>query len=281
MKRIKYQFDEGCFSSLTPESLYWLGFLYADGCISQRRNSGPFYTCLSLSIKDEDVLKQFKSFLQTDSPIKYGFTTTQDDKIFKNCRLFINNTSINNSLFELGLIPRKSLIIQFPEFLKNHPLVSHFIRGYFDGDGCVSEKKGITKNSLHLTIVGTYNMMENIQQILLKQLNAKPTKLIRQGNVWSMHVNKKSDIKEIQQFLYKDAKYFLKRKKQIFDNHSELKFGVTSKYKGVCYRPKESVWRASYYENGIRKEKCWLHSEQEAISFLNNLPSNCSISKPI
>lgn len=44
-------------------------------------------------------------------------------------------------LLKLGLSPRKSLITEFPQDVPADCL-SHFTRGYFDGDGCVHIMRG-------------------------------------------------------------------------------------------------------------------------------------------
>lgn len=46
------------------------------------------------------------------------------------------------SLEKWGLTQNKTFTITFPDFLKED-LISHFVRGYFDGDGCacISRRK--------------------------------------------------------------------------------------------------------------------------------------------
>jgi hypothetical protein len=41
-----------------------------------------------------------------------------------------------SDLTRLGAVKNKSLILEFPQFI-TPKLLSHFIRGYFDGDGCI------------------------------------------------------------------------------------------------------------------------------------------------
>ena len=45
-----------------------------------------------------------------------------------------------NILNSYGCTPRKSLTLKFPDrdIFKSSDLIRHFIRGYFDGDGCFS-----------------------------------------------------------------------------------------------------------------------------------------------
>jgi len=272
---MKYYFDEKCFDELNEQSLYWLGFLYADGCIMERKNN-YLITAIVLSNLDREILEQFKLFLKTNSPIKYTKNNNSGA-----CRLNIYNQILNKKLLELGLIPRKSLIINFPKFLENHPLVHHFIRGYFDGDGCISKGKRETKYYLHLSMVGTENMMTSIMDIFYKHLNIHNRKLVKQGKVFSLHIDRKEDIQKVKNFLYKDANIFLKRKWEIFQNYSEEKFNTTSKYKGICFsKNNRQKWRVYFYDSfGKRKEKCGFKTEQDAFDFLQNLPQGFKISK--
>jgi hypothetical protein len=52
---------------------------------------------------------------------------------------------------KLGGIKHKSLILEFPSFdIVPEKYMSHFIRGYFDGDGCIwngKRKKMVVKDS--------------------------------------------------------------------------------------------------------------------------------------
>src|SRR5690606_6778822 len=57
---------------------------------------------------------------------------------------YIGNTYLCNSLISLGCGPRKSQLgMQFPNLPKH--LIHHFIRGFFDGDGCITVNKRIYK----------------------------------------------------------------------------------------------------------------------------------------
>ena len=50
-------------------------------------------------------------------------------------RLQIGSSQWFQSLSALGYTPAKSLTLQFPRVPSRH--IPHFVRGYFDGDGCV------------------------------------------------------------------------------------------------------------------------------------------------
>lgn len=126
-KQNETKFNQHVFDSIdTEEKAYWLGFLFADGYINSNNNAIE----LSLALKDKDHLEKFKLFLQWSGNVKVDH--------FR-CRLSITNKHLKQILVSYGCTPRKSLTLQFPEIFifKTNDLVRHFIRGYFDGDGCI------------------------------------------------------------------------------------------------------------------------------------------------
>lgn len=106
------------------EKAYWLGFLFADGYVSLTTNLIE----LSLQLNDETHLEKFKSFMNAQQNI------TKDS--FR-CRIVISNKHLKQTLINLGCTSQKSNTIKFPKI--NRELYPHFIRGYFDGDGCISK----------------------------------------------------------------------------------------------------------------------------------------------
>ena len=56
--------------------------------------------------------------------------------------------------------PRKSLTLEYPN-LMNWINMRHFIRGYFDGDGCVSYNG--KRNYIRINFKGTYEFLDNLK----------------------------------------------------------------------------------------------------------------------
>jgi intein/homing endonuclease len=48
----------------------------------------------------------------------------------------LSGQNLHHSLVKHGCAEKKSLVLQFPTNISSE-LISHFIRGYFDGDGCI------------------------------------------------------------------------------------------------------------------------------------------------
>lgn len=147
------KFNDTVFESITTEEkAYWLGFLYADGYMSNTSNT------IELSLKSSDInhLIKFKRFL--------GFG--ENKHIFQDnirCRIQFTNKKVKQDLCVLGCIPHKSLILTFPT-IKQVPytFIKDFIRGYIDGDGCLYIKPN---NSPYLSIAGTQKFLQGLLNV--------------------------------------------------------------------------------------------------------------------
>lgn len=193
--------NESVFDSIdTEESAYWLGFLFADGNVS----SNNYKIDLSLSSNDIEHLNKYKSFLQYQKNLKIEDTNFSNSK---RVRLVYSSKHIHNTLCNYGCIPQKSLILKFPriDIFKDKNLIKHFIRGYVDGDGCLT-----FTNKLHtipnITILGTKEFLTSI----LDYLPVK-TKILKRKNVFILNFSRKKAYK-LAVYLYKDCKLYLDRK---------------------------------------------------------------------
>lgn len=139
----KYTYNEDYFKKIdTAEKAYWLGFLYADGCITRfYRGEKLKSMSLELSLKDEDCehLIKFNNALKSNVPIQHRIIAGK----YKADRIVINSTKMCRDLIKLGCTPTKSLTLEFPNNdIVPSEFINDFIRGYFDGDGGVSYTEG-------------------------------------------------------------------------------------------------------------------------------------------
>jgi len=132
----KYTLDENVFSSFTPESCYWAGFIAADGWVGSNHKKKKIY--IGLADKDTNHLNKMCKFFKRDiSTVRHIIC----DGKYVQCRLEIGNKKIVEDLVNnFNVVQAKSFILQPPtKILEN--LIKHYIRGYFDGDGCISFDK--------------------------------------------------------------------------------------------------------------------------------------------
>lgn len=158
----KYTYNHNFFKKIDEEcKAYWLGFLYADGYIS-KTNSG--YCCgIELKANDSDHLKKFNKAIEGN--IEVSFREREDSRIgtYNICRLRLYSKEIFEDLKNLGCIENKSDKITFPRLPEN--LVWHFLRGFFDGDGCIILNK--QRNTMKFDFCSSsLEMLESIKSFL-------------------------------------------------------------------------------------------------------------------
>ena len=200
--------EENIFETIdSEEKAYWLGFLYADGCVSSNRNTIE----IGLAVIDKEHLEKFKKFIKSEH--KIGL---HQGKLGDSYRISIRSDKMKSDLIKLGCTPKKSLTLTFPnENQVPENLIKHFIRGYFDGDGCVSIGK-----SEYVDLISTIEFLECIKDILLK-MNIKSTIIPlatknRNSNNYRLVLTNKQGRKDFLKYIYDNANIYLDRKYEKF-----------------------------------------------------------------
>lgn len=225
----RYEVNHDYFENIdTEEKAYWLGFLYADGCV--RKTKSGSQVVLKLSLKDEKHLKTFKNNIESQHKVIYHRNHTISKKgtqsFSDNCIIRINSNKLVNDLIEQGCTPRKTFTIDKPTI--DEKFYKDFIRGYYDGDGnfFYSEK---TKMSV-VTIVCA---SENFRNFLVEVISKIP-------NIGKIHEDKeKYTIKIVNivgvinflDYVYQNSKIQLDRKKEYYEKYREYRTNIESSYK--------------------------------------------------
>lgn len=208
-------FDEHVFDVIdTEEKAYWLGFLFADGTISSSPLNNKVKTEykieLSLSSKDLSHLEKFAKFL------KYQKEIYCDNR---RCRIFLNSKNMWESLNAVGCIPQKTLLLQFPNISKK--LIKHFIRGYFDGDGCLTWSN--RRHTIpHIEVISTENFLLRILEFLKLEASIRVN-----SKDYKNDITKKFSLYSHKAFvacykLYENSNIYLQRKFDIYKEYCRL-----------------------------------------------------------
>tara|TARA_R100000951_G_scaffold90331_1_gene78547 strand:- start:211 stop:1026 length:816 start_codon:yes stop_codon:yes gene_type:complete len=141
------------FSNIdTEEKAYWLGMLYADGYMSKEGNR------ISLTLKELDKphLMKFVKFLGGNLKIAYR-------ERLKAFRVSVRCKQIHSDLVKLGCVPNKTWKLNKIPHIP-HRLKIHFLRGYFDGDGCITfgQKYKDGRRGVVINIVSNKAMLDAI-----------------------------------------------------------------------------------------------------------------------
>ena len=227
---INYQnitkFNEQIFDNInTEEKAYWLGFIYADGYISSSpiRNDVKSHYVFGLSLKGSDIhmLEKFNNFMEYQGNNVEKTSVKFNDKIIPVCKWTITNKHLWEVLNSYGCVPNKSLILEFPleTIFESKNLIKHFIRGYIDGDGCISYSDA-THQHMEFSVLGTEQFLNKLQEYLPI---SKPYKIYSRPNenVKKLSIAGKPALKVLY-YLYEHNSICLDRKYQRYKEFRRL-----------------------------------------------------------
>lgn len=235
---IKLEINEKFFQKIdTKEKSYFLGLMITDGWLSvdgqltipkTKRKYNSFG--LGLVHYDRHILESFKKNLGTQSKlvmIKPSKYILNGKKYWRKTGyvLKIRNKKIVSDLMKKGIVPRKTHKTSFPSNKVIVPkLISHFIRGVFDGDGSISLSKIKTKIFPQIHFTGASKVfLDKIAKILFQ--NKVTKKLIsvkhQHGKTFRIVFSNKFDLYNFKNYIYKDsnASIRLKRKFERFKKY--------------------------------------------------------------
>jgi hypothetical protein len=136
-----YAINHTYFDNLDETRAYYLGFLAADGSVSEKRNSIK----VTLSSVDKDFLEEFRTAIGSKRQVR----VTETSNGFSIAEFGFSSQHIKQTLAKYSIVPNKTYK---PMSMRNIPdeLKSAFIKGYFDGDGSFSHTKGTTTGILKI-----------------------------------------------------------------------------------------------------------------------------------
>ena len=176
--------------------------------------------------------KKFNFYLKSDKPLSI-IPKSNNTGGYK---LSIVGEHLQKRLIELGVFPRKSLILKFPtsDQVPEH-LIRHFLRGYWDGDGSFSVWKTSNGwNRATTNIVSSIEFCESVKSLIKEQLkiNASITGI---ENPFSRRlvVSNISRVFPIIDWLYKDSNVSLIRKYQKYLSFKETILKI-DRFKYLC-----------------------------------------------
>lgn len=194
----KYNINQDFFKEWSRDMAYIFGLWCADGCIY----GGKMFD-ITLHKKDKYILKKIAEKLNYEGNL-YDSVDKQASRINFSCVV------IYKDLIKLGGSENKSLTLRFPDVPKKY--LSDFIRGYFDGDGCIMNLKGGRINSAFTC--GSKEFLDKLLEILKAEAGVEGGSY--DPSSYSLRFGKKDSIK-IGKYMYKDnPELFLLRKQKKF-----------------------------------------------------------------
>lgn len=195
------------FSTYDEYSSYWGGFIAADGCIT----GGTLKICLGYD--DLSHLEKFKDFMQNTHKITVNTTT------YYRCEMSFKHEQIISDLKDnFNIVPNKSLIYKLPDNLPSNAF-RHYLRGLFDGDGCICESfsnKDSHTATLYTTVTGSEFLINDLYMKLNELLGIEGTIQTKPGCKVIKYCTNASFI--LLDYMYKDSSIYLDRKYNMYKN---------------------------------------------------------------
>jgi len=202
----------------TNEKAYILGLLYSDGYI----NKNGFG--ITLHEKDKEILEKISYIIY--GKIVLGYRNGKEiihfnkKKYFSKpqYRLEIVSNIMKEDLIKNGCVKNKTFKIRLPKLI-NIDLYKSFIRGYFDGDGCLCVPK--KRCNITFTITSNINFCNDIKNYIIENVNVNMKSGIRYKEVGYNRLTGSRQVVKLMNWLYEDADIYLKRKFDIFNNYKK------------------------------------------------------------
>ncbi len=207
---------------------YVLGFLVADGSVTDADASSRTQY-IEFTNTDKKIIEKIRDALQSKHPLQFRkprVTKYPDGAFHKSSPIFrlrIGSKELFADILKLGVIPRKSNVITFPKIPPKH--LSHFVRGYFDGDGCIYieyRKRGDEEAPKRMRTIftsGSQQYLEGLREELSMVTD------MGKGNMYYEHrafrlVYDTNESRKLFRFMYRGKRdLFLKRKYNIFKSY--------------------------------------------------------------
>lgn len=143
------------------KNFIFFGFA-ADGYNKSQSNN----VVIGLQEDDFELLDKFKKLLESDSPIYRGGKGKNKLGEMRYKAVFeLMGKYFCTKLTELGLMRAKTFKIRFPDYIPKEYL-SAYIRGVFDGDGCISINYTSSKPKGSSCIARTELFIKDLQKFL-------------------------------------------------------------------------------------------------------------------
>ena len=216
LKKYPYTCDYHYFDDIdTEEKAYWLGFLTADGWVSKSKKTNAGVTGIELQYGDINHLKKFNksicgNYQITDRWKSCSISTKDTNKKNHMCCIRIFSSIMYNSLIEIGFSNDKSYDFHIPDL--PHDLIRHYIRGYFDGDGCFC----YTNKSFRVNfITASHSLYKDLLDIL-RTLSIDTSDQIftneYETTIYRPEICKFNDKIKFLDWIYQDCSIYLDRK---------------------------------------------------------------------
>ena len=192
----------------TPQKAYFLGWMVTDGSVVKSASRGGRAPMIRIELQSGDryIIEKFAHELGCDSSV------VRDFKKRNHSHFCFASEKMAHDLSHYGVIPRKTYSAYLP--MIDEGLMSHLLRGIFDGNGT------FTSSGIHprIGLYGTEQICTQVQEYLHNKIGT-PLHKVSKSTCYHVFWGSMKSCKDIYDFLYKDCgDFYLTRKKEKIEN---------------------------------------------------------------
>lgn len=212
------------FKSIDTElDAYWFGFLCADGGVSYHEDYHTYELNLELKVEDKPHIKKFLDFMEVSCEIKERCRKSRafnNDKLYKTALVRLYSMEILKNLEKCGMpLHDKVDVLAVPNISK--PLLRHYIRGFFDGDGSIyfdNQRSAYvgsitSKNEEFLLAIRKIIKENDINSYISSYISN-----ISGNRIYHLHIKGKKNAVKFFNYIYSDSNISLDRKYNLYLN---------------------------------------------------------------
>jgi len=194
-------FDETIFWDFTPNSAYLLGLIASDG---YTRSWG-----FRIKLADRQLLQKIRDVLFPNHNILKE--NHEGDGRKNQHLLWVGSKKVASRLSELNI---RSSIPPLKE-----ELLSHYVRGFFDGDGTIYISK---QGYLYVELFGSKELLGELEEKMRNALELRKRKVIEGNGGYKLTFAGSQLPLKLCRWLYDDAEIFLSRKYEVFQKFRKM-----------------------------------------------------------
>lgn len=197
-KKIRnYPRNSNYFTNIdSSEKAYWLGFMYADGTVSSKTNT------IALGLKDQEHVEKFK---QAIGAYNNKISVVTDNRFSQPCIMYdfsIRDSQLHDDLIAWGCVSNKNYVEELRMPNINSEYIWDFLRGFFDGDGCITWSKNNNRYTISWT--GNKYFLQDIRKLCQKD-KVSIEQNVKSKITYQFRLSGQQDVLRILTNMYKNA----------------------------------------------------------------------------
>ena len=190
---------------------YILGLIFSDGCLHYDSHSHRYK--ITIALNDLAMIQFIHDYWTPSKSIYHQYNAYS---------IVSNNQYDINFVRTIGVVERKSKIIQFP--VDKIPLLymKDFIRGIFDGDGCVYQSNTTINNKQYVYTYANFSsgsiiFLQELQHFLRDHYDiTADLRLDKRTHCSILQMRRRSEVRKLYNLMYYDNCLCLSRKRDKF-----------------------------------------------------------------